>query len=156
MGKVTPNAKDLKPDGWVVEVERMFRLDERPPKEAAVLFRWVARHEFWSSNVRCGAKFRKQYDRLLLEKRNEENPIQVRHRERDDNRERVVVPVPKGLVVPQGLTIRAALEAEQERAEAISDPEEKRAALALVKQMRFEYGQALMTIAERGQVPEEE
>lgn len=63
----------------------------------------------------------------------------------DDGRERVPVPVPAGLGVPAGLTVRQAIDA---AAEAGEDP-------GLVRRWNYEYTAAVTAIREKGQVPDE-
>lgn len=53
---------------WVTEARRMLERDKRPVDEAAQLITWAQEHEFWHANILSMTKFRKQYDRLKLQR----------------------------------------------------------------------------------------
>lgn len=60
---------------WATEVDRMIRLDNRDPQEAANLMTWAQNDHFWRANILSMGKFRKQYDKL---KRQATAPPQTR------------------------------------------------------------------------------
>lgn len=59
---------------WATEADRMIRIDERDPHEAAELMTWAQQDPFWSTNILSMAAFRKQYDRL---KRQSQRPARA-------------------------------------------------------------------------------
>lgn len=65
-----PNSKRPKvSEAWVAEMDRLVRIDRRPPDEVSSLVAWLfaADHKqarFWAGNVRCPDKLRLQYDRI--------------------------------------------------------------------------------------------
>lgn len=61
---------------WTVEADRMIRLDNRDPQEAANLITWAQNDPFWRSNILSMPTFRKQYDKL---KRQAVAQSQTRH-----------------------------------------------------------------------------
>ena len=60
----TKSAKNANLQSWAQEADRMVRLDNREPKEAAQLMEWCQQHEFWSANILSMKKFREKYDTL--------------------------------------------------------------------------------------------
>lgn len=46
--------------------------DHRALDEATELITWATNHKFWSGNILCMSSFRKQYDKLRIQKRNED------------------------------------------------------------------------------------
>lgn len=64
----SPNAR-CAPDGWIVDIERLLRLDDAPPAEVRQVIRWVHVEDpegFWRPNILSGIKLRKQFDALRL------------------------------------------------------------------------------------------
>jgi hypothetical protein len=59
-------------DKWRIEARKMLDLDERPLDQALRLIDWTTKNDFWSGNVHSMPTFRKQYDRLLIQARNEQ------------------------------------------------------------------------------------
>ena len=51
---------------WLVEADRIYRLDRRPPDEVERVLRWSQADGFWRANVLSIPTFRRQYDRLRL------------------------------------------------------------------------------------------
>lgn len=51
---------------WLLEADRLFRLDKRPPDEVERVLRWSQADEFWRGNVLSMPTFRAKYDRLRL------------------------------------------------------------------------------------------
>jgi hypothetical protein len=64
------------PSAWLVEADRLFRIDHREPAEAEALVRWSQADSFWRSNILSMTKFRAQYDQLRL-KRAAEQPASL-------------------------------------------------------------------------------
>ncbi len=68
----TPDAKlpsDAAFDRWILEADRMFRIDERKPDEAGELAKWLFNDPgddaaFWRGNVRAVPKFRTRFEEL--------------------------------------------------------------------------------------------
>lgn len=67
---VTANDPDGKPTvpskTWLVEEERLLRIDKRDPQKAANLIRWCQSDSFWRQNIRSMKTFRKQYPKLYM------------------------------------------------------------------------------------------
>lgn len=59
-------------DKWRDEARKMLDLDQRPLDQALRLIDWTTQNDFWSGNVHSMPTFRKQYDRLLIQARNEQ------------------------------------------------------------------------------------
>ncbi len=55
-----------KPDlqKWAVEIDRMIRIDERPPEEIRRVIEWCQTDDFWQNNILSAGKLRKQFDQL--------------------------------------------------------------------------------------------
>lgn len=70
--KLNPNARV--PDTlqekqkWAVHIDRMKRLDKRSEHDIKIMLKYATEHPFWQSNILCTEKFRKQFDRLVIEK----------------------------------------------------------------------------------------
>ena len=62
-------------------MDRLIRLDNRPPQETEAVIRWCQEHPFWRSNILSVAKLRKQFDTLTLQMR---DATEKRHRNRQD------------------------------------------------------------------------
>jgi hypothetical protein len=63
-GSKRPTVTD---DGWVVDMERMLRIDGRSAEQVANAMRWIFEEpdgEFWIANIRSPKKLRAQFDRL--------------------------------------------------------------------------------------------
>jgi hypothetical protein len=54
-------------DDWLVEMERLVRIDGRSPEEIERAIRWVHAHPFWAANVLSVPKLREQFDTLRLQ-----------------------------------------------------------------------------------------
>jgi hypothetical protein len=52
---------------WIVDMERLVRIDGRTPDQVRRCIDWVAADEFWYVNVRSPQKLRKHWERLRLE-----------------------------------------------------------------------------------------
>lgn len=59
-------------DKWRDEARKLLDRDERPLDQALRLIDWATSHSFWSGNVHSMPTFRKQYDKLLIQARNEQ------------------------------------------------------------------------------------
>lgn len=62
-----PNAKEPSLDSWANTFRLMMERDKREGKEVQQLILWTQQHHFWYKNILSADKLRKQYDRLLLE-----------------------------------------------------------------------------------------
>jgi DNA-binding MarR family transcriptional regulator len=52
---------------WLVEMDRLLRIDGRSPAEVEAAIRWVHTNPFWASNILSVSKLRKQYDTIRLQ-----------------------------------------------------------------------------------------
>lgn len=66
-----PTAKLPNLQSWAAEADRLHRLDGRDWAEAEAVLRYSQKHQFWQMNVLSIEKFRKHYDRLNMEMRND-------------------------------------------------------------------------------------
>ena len=53
---------------WAQDADRMLRLDNRDFADARKLLEWAQRDTFWMSNILSMGAFRKQYDRLTMQR----------------------------------------------------------------------------------------
>jgi len=51
---------------WVIDIDRMIRLDKRPVDEVEKVIRWCQADQFWCSIILSGRKLREKYDQLLI------------------------------------------------------------------------------------------
>ncbi len=56
---------------WIVEMERLVRIDGRTPEQVRNCVDWLAHNDFWSMNCRSPQKVRKHWERLRLEAQSE-------------------------------------------------------------------------------------
>lgn len=68
-----PKAKKPNLENWANTFRLMMERDGREGKEIQDLILFSQRHEFWHKNILSADKLRKQFDRLLLEKKNTSN-----------------------------------------------------------------------------------
>ena len=54
--------------GWVVEADRMMRLDGRTEQEIVSVMEWALADSFWSSNILSVPKLRKKFDQLSMQR----------------------------------------------------------------------------------------
>jgi hypothetical protein len=66
-----PGMKEPNLETWANDLRLMRKVDKRQPQDIADVFNWVIDHEFWSRNVLSTSKLRKQFDRLLIEMKDE-------------------------------------------------------------------------------------
>jgi len=55
------------PKRWLLEIERMIRIDKRDPKKIKAMIDWIHRDSFWSTTILSPEKLRKQYDQIELQ-----------------------------------------------------------------------------------------
>ena len=73
---------------WLVELDRMLRIDKRTPEEIERVIIWLRTSQFWSKNVLSIPKLRKQFDRLILEMGNSSIKIKEEKAQgKEDNRQ---------------------------------------------------------------------
>ena len=53
-------------DKWLIEMERLNRIDERSWEQITKAIEWCQADDFWRGNIMSPAKLRKQYDQLRL------------------------------------------------------------------------------------------
>lgn len=63
-----PNAKEPNFQNWAKTFDYILRIDKRDLEEVKELIVFCQKHSFWYKNILSADKFRKQYERLLLEK----------------------------------------------------------------------------------------
>lgn len=56
---------------WRTAARLLLDRDQRPLDEAIELIGWATHHRFWTSTIHCMPSFRKQYDKLRIQKQNE-------------------------------------------------------------------------------------
>lgn len=64
--KRNPNHKKPNFQVWAKHIDRMMRIDNRPPELIEEVIRFCQRDLFWKNNILSTDKLRKQYDRLIL------------------------------------------------------------------------------------------
>lgn len=57
---------DKQKRAWVIDMEKINRLDERPWSEIEAVIVWCQQDDFWRSNILSPSKLRKQFPKLLL------------------------------------------------------------------------------------------
>ena len=53
---------------WLVDMDRLLRLDKRDPQEVADVIDWCQQSGFWRGNIHSPFKLRKQFDTLRLQR----------------------------------------------------------------------------------------
>ena len=66
-----PSAKEPNLESWANTFRLMMERDDREGKEVQDLILWCQQHHFWYKNILSADKLRKQYDRLLMEMRDD-------------------------------------------------------------------------------------
>lgn len=61
-----PNHKKPNLQTWAKDVDRMIRLDNRPPEAIRRVIEWCQSDAFWQNNILSVGKLRKQFDQLAL------------------------------------------------------------------------------------------
>lgn len=78
MKENNPNAKKPNYKSWANTFRLMMERDEREGKDIQDLILWSQSHHFWHKNILSADKLRKQFDRLQLEMKGEQNnPLKV-------------------------------------------------------------------------------
>lgn len=84
--KLNPNAKVPKSLGdkqkWAVEIDRMKRLDKRSEDEIKRVLKFATEHPFWQKNILSTSKFRKQFDRLVIERESQKQKHNVNKKDK--------------------------------------------------------------------------
>ena len=66
---VNPNAKVPKDDAalykWCIHIDRLLRLDNKPPSELRAVLAFAVTDPFWSTNILSTKTFREKYDKLF-------------------------------------------------------------------------------------------
>jgi hypothetical protein len=62
-GGIAPKPMSI---GWLDAMDRLIRLDRRPPAEIAKVIDWCQQDDFWRGNVLSAPKLRAKYDQLRL------------------------------------------------------------------------------------------
>lgn len=71
---MNPNHKKPNLESWANDCRLMREQDNRGSPEARLLFDWANAHEFWKPNILSPAKLRKHFDKLEIQKANDEKP----------------------------------------------------------------------------------
>lgn len=61
---------------WVIEIERLIRLDNRAPPEIREMILWATEDRFWSGNILSAGKLREKWDTLKAQKERIRGKIQ--------------------------------------------------------------------------------
>ena len=56
---------------WQEEFDKLFRIDKKKFEEAKEVLEWSQYSSFWMANIRSAGKFKKQYDTLYLQMKND-------------------------------------------------------------------------------------
>jgi hypothetical protein len=56
---------------WLVEMDRLMRIDGRTPEQVERAIRWAQADPFWAANILSPAALRRQYERLRLQAKRE-------------------------------------------------------------------------------------
>lgn len=54
-------------DRWILEIDRMIRMDKRDPNKIKAMIEWIHRDSFWSTNILSTKKLRDQFDQIELQ-----------------------------------------------------------------------------------------
>ncbi len=54
---------------WVVAMDKLLRIDNRPPEEVKDIIDFSQEDEFWKTNILSPVNLRKQYDRLIIQRK---------------------------------------------------------------------------------------
>lgn len=80
--EANPKAKEPSFTQWGSDIAKIIRLDGRTEEEVESVLRWATAHDFWSARILSGAKFRKQFDQLYIQKAKEKiSPIKQKEDE---------------------------------------------------------------------------
>ena len=71
--KNNPNHKKPNLEKWANDIRLMRERDERTEEQIEYLILWTQQHEFWHTNILSPSKLRKQWDRLVLQVKQEKN-----------------------------------------------------------------------------------
>ena len=52
---------------WLLDMDKLIRLDERTPQQVEACIRWSQGHSFWRGNILSPAKLRMKYDQMRLQ-----------------------------------------------------------------------------------------
>lgn len=56
---------------WLIEMDRLIRLDDRDPAQIGEVIDWCQKNSFWKSNILSAPKLREHYDTLLVQMRDD-------------------------------------------------------------------------------------
>ena len=56
---------------WIVEMDRLLRIDEQPVDVVQQIIQWSAADDFWCTNILSPQKLRKHFPRLMKQKQRE-------------------------------------------------------------------------------------
>ncbi|GAN34108.1 MAG: hypothetical protein DYG83_18320 [Candidatus Brocadia sp. AMX2] len=60
------NFKEPDLQKWATHIDKMIRLDKRPPEEIEKVVAWCQQDSFWQNNILSTQKLREKYDQLFL------------------------------------------------------------------------------------------
>ncbi|MCL5266762.1 MAG: hypothetical protein M1469_01500 [Bacteroidetes bacterium] len=63
----SPGVEESAIQRWAFDIDRMIRLDNRPPEEIREVIVFAQRSSFWRSNILSAKKLREKYTTLLLQ-----------------------------------------------------------------------------------------
>jgi hypothetical protein len=92
--KILDNNPDYKKpnlQNWSNDIRKLVELDDKTPENVEKVIDWVQQHDFWYKVVLSAAKLRKQYDRLVVDIRDEHKKKNKRTKgiENEDLREKL-------------------------------------------------------------------
>lgn len=78
-------AKKANLQSWAKHIDGMIRLDNRKPKQIAVVIKWCQQDSFWQTNIESTSKLRDQFDKLegVMKNDQENQKPEERVRKRD-------------------------------------------------------------------------
>ena len=82
-----PSRKGADIDSWAKDFEKLLRIDKREVEEVKEMLEWVLDHEFWVKNVLSPSTLRKQWDKLMAQKKPPQNKGNRIHWNRVEARE---------------------------------------------------------------------
>src|SRR5699024_1135122 len=66
-----PNAKKPNLESWANDIRLMRERDKRNEEQIEYLINWTQNHSFWHTNILSPVKLRKQFDKLVLQVKQE-------------------------------------------------------------------------------------
>lgn len=58
---------------WSADIDKLVRLDGKPPEDVGRVIRWCQSDNFWQANILSGAALRRNFDKLVIRMRGDKN-----------------------------------------------------------------------------------